>query len=689
MATLLFYIVSFICILLVVAIYWLFIAQKDVPPMEVFKNLLYKLNETPRAFTYKFHSDTNLYENYTLQDATLAQTMDPHPVNYDGTPYLQSNKHGIIIEKDDRFTITNVDIDFTCPTGWYYSDKKCQVRNVCQTGDIDVYRGINYYYFKEKILQTQFDIQSMAYHPRLYFYCNRSEQKLHACPDNELFIGQSSLPANQNPCRPYDLCADRLEMTRHRFQIDDHILADNEYYVCNNGVSVLKYCPVNTSLSTLTNTCVQVNRCFDKTGTLPLDNNRFIFCQNNTEIIVDCPSGIFNIGNQLECKNPQCNQTQIQNTTLPNLRFPSGIWECKNNMGDPTNSLILRNCSDEFSFVAGPDNQNTNIPYTKVKPLAPPIQMPVLYLNENQQCAPFVMRPEYQINPIVMGSLNDGLPQVQVNIFENVIQFNMAGTKFYRNKDKIFKMLSVGDNEFEHEPVDGVTAIDYANFTIVDDFSIFKYKRDVVTPIYGDQDFVTFAIEYDMSVEIPYRVPTDLQSYKDSDGAIISVAPNYWNAYLNTTSSFENAHATEIDQLPFDNSFIYQYKILNVLNEKSAQMLTWTKFGLVKLAIEIDPTTCYFDENNLISHKTLPETKYLVQHNGTTFYGRLTNIKDKEFLLKHIPLCLQFVVNFSVLAPTLAKDTPALFDVIHENYYVQRPMTDLEYENLYTKIKSQ
>jgi len=678
-----------ICGVLVLLVYYYSVYQVPDSPEKVFRKLIINLKESPIAFTYKYHKNEQKFENYRFEDLNLVKSLDDYPVNYDGTPYLfndNDKERGIIKYVENGFRIPSIDIYFDCPPGWHFSkvSKRCVVNEVCKEDDANVYRGINQYQFQQTILpfteDEKKDTVGENFHSRLYYFCNKNENEIRECGEIELYMGGEVWPTSKGyPCEKYDVCKDRMELTRHRFQINDETLADNEYYMCNNGVSVLTKCPTGTAFDTNINNCIAISRCLNVQGTIKLDDNSYISCVSGREFVIQCQNGLFlrPDDNQWECLNPLCaTEPSLQYKRITNFSFASGVWGCRKADGTMTNVPFLRECPLELEVYKFPENDNTNIRYQRTRSLAPPLQYPKYSMDSDFVCGPFDMGDDTQWRQrVVNGTFNDDLPNYNVDAFEGTLHYESIFDSYYKDGPDMMNVIrDKNTNVVITVKLDGVLSTSYANFTNVFEITFWEYKENVYR-VHGDIDYIIFLICYDMNNEVvPSRSDESLHEFIDSNSDVVNIFPDWYNAYNNTrVADRADAHA-DITKLPFENSFIFQYTIVEKGSESKAFMLTWTRYGLVKLSIEIDPEVSYFDEDNLISGKNMPLSIDILNEltknvEYSAFFGCLTNIQYKSYVYLHVPWCLQWVKSYKVIEPPAATEQEDLFVVQHTNYY--------------------
>jgi len=424
-----------------VFLYYILINKTPETPTQVYGRISKKQKSLVTGFTYAKRGD--LYENYKVPiDATnfeLIKTLDKQPMNFDGSFYtLDSYKHGIITENNNGFKITGINADFNCPPNWNFKDGKCQLEDVCKNDDVNVYRGVDYYFFQENILDNtvpinaQYAENSNLYHPRLYMHCKQgnTDPVLKSCPPNELFRRESKIDGNlKSACIPYDICQDKITNVKHNYPITENepALNSNEYYLCENRRSVKETCPANNYFNTTLRACTSIISCgVGDFFTLKIDDNSYIKCNNRVNEIITCDNRVFmdDDGN-FECLDRNCNPNKhTLFKPLPNIRYPFGYYFCSKN------STISFFCPEELRLMVGNLITNANLPYLVNKYFIDnPVQLPVYMYDETNITQPCIVSNDtniipYITNNIVNASYNAGLPSIPYNIITKSIDFS-------------------------------------------------------------------------------------------------------------------------------------------------------------------------------------------------------------------------------------------------------------------------
>jgi hypothetical protein len=653
--------------------------QQPETPIDVYRRLLLVLSETPVAFTYRKVNDK--YENYIVAGiGELEKSLDDFPINYDGTFYNPNRQvHGIISETENGFNITGIEMQFNCPTGWFYDSGYCKVRPVCSPDDINLYRGINFYNFTEELFPISPFTEGFAFHPRVYNYCNLNTSELRNCSENELYTGGESISASLGiPCEPYDICVDRLDRTIHTFPIDNNnrILNDNEFFVCQNGESTLQQCDPGDIFSTIASGCVTLNRCANAQGTLPVDDTSYILCIGGRENLIRCQAGIFidQKTNVISCRNTACDDPPRINfiTLLPFFRYPNGFFKCNTN----ENELSLNACDNEIGTIVSQLNIQPNLLYQIPNNLFDDFNYPKYILNvADLTCELFNYdkHRQYIINPIISTRINNGLPLVQYNVFTARLDYADYNTSVYykdgnliRNQDGRIIATNAAKN--------------YVNFTTTDYLPSVALNPITVTQrIMGELDSCLYLLLCTPSRDaVMNRSSVGLDSAY-INGGLVQQEGYYFNAYTQQfTTSFAEAHTESvIGNLPsFQESYIHQYYVFDIeFGTSFAKMVTWTRYGAVLMSIEIVDEAKF--EYNLISHKTLPSTSNILSQLKVADIDPLdvavTSLEHQNYTSIHKAFCLQWVKSYEILEPAAATLIDDIFDIDQSMVYEVKP----------------
>lgn len=296
-------------------------------------------NTSILAFTRDYNKVTKLYENYYINDdGELELLYETRPVDKTGELIKSSdnNGHGIVTSINNGFRISGINMDFTCPDNWLWSEdaQMCEVKPICDENDTNgTIKGITMNY------NVNTKENKPYYHPKRYAICNGPEMNIGTCKENSVYNQMSTNPPNVNPCEKYDVCENKPNGFTHRFIIDDHILGINEYYMCLDKKSKLVECQNDTMYSTVYQTCVEIGRCVGKPNgyTFYIDDTSYAVCNNDTEQIVNCQMQVFyeddrNIScSSAECFNLGAGFRLIETMTLDHFSYFVTKQICKQN----------------------------------------------------------------------------------------------------------------------------------------------------------------------------------------------------------------------------------------------------------------------------------------------------------------------------------------------------------------------
>lgn len=733
--------ISFLCILILCVLYVLIIKKEPDTPEGVYAKLSRKSKKIILGFTYAKRGE--LYENYRIPISNtnfeLVKSLDEYPINSDGTFYMSNrNTHGELTENEHGFSISGVGIEFNCPSQWDYKNGKCQLTSLCQDDDNNIYRGIDYYYFTENVLQNyaasgnKFTIQP-RFHERLYMHCKQGTEntELKVCASNELFRQEIKIDGNTtNACTPYDICNDKIDNVKHQFQIyeGEDPLSLTQYYICRNGKSYLETCPTNTFFNNNQSACTTKFECgSNEFTTMKINDNSYMICKNNVSRIINCNNTtvFFNeTSNFFECLDRSCNPNKtIIFKNLPHIRYPIGYDYCINN------TKTTGRCIDTMGQITGDLIQQRLSYRTDKYFINIPVDIPLYIYDENVEfdnCVKTVSdNGDYSIlmpyftNYIVKASFNAGLPSIPYNIktkeidysnyseFENLplldegtFVYGNAGTlinkysfDFVNNKIKYSADYSIGYAPFI-SAISSIRQLMYIDEVI---------QRSMLYNLVGDVDGVPYKIIY-INDDIFENNAVRNNLYQGFIGNTVEENVQPWNTYTQQFTSIDRAHADFLlDELPFDESYIFQYKIVEIeidgVSHKPSDNYTtplnielnnnvklfmgvWTMYGLIQIQ-------CYANDNVFIlwtdqniynkpqfilTHKTLPNIDTIDNKFPTLsprYYSVVTPLVNGLFHYRHAPICLQNVNNIKITHPSDAVTFPleTIFQVQHNKYY--------------------
>lgn len=725
--------VSIICIVIIIFLYNIIIYQKPETPEDVYARLVNVNLPSITSFTYAKRGD--LYENYTIpvfedNKFKLIKSLDKYPVKFDGTNYIiDEYTHGNMTVNDNGFKISGLNFTFECPPQYSYLNGKCVIDDLCQDGDNNIYRGINYYYFNERILNNSVKLRTFEeisnenknlYHQRLYMHCKngKKDTELKVCASNELFRQKSEINGNfEKACQLYDVCEDKMELVKHQNPIDNRgPLNVDEYFICRGGVSHLGKCPVGTIFNNEVNACTSEFICEDNdVFSVQLNAGNILRCRNGIKSIQTCLSGKSfknTNNNHFECLDVSCSEEkQINYVELPHARFPYGYSFCRNN------EMFNTTCFDTVLTRTLPNiiYQQVNIPYRQTKPFFNnDIELPLLIYNiEIDDCKPANdenLKP-YLNNIIIKVSYNLGLPDLPYNFATKTFDYSTydefvflnqlpVGTKAIGNAGNELLEYTFVNDEFNINKI--INNGKFAPFITTVDLNMWLYNEDVTVrnnkyKFVGDLDGVTYQVVYlnPNKIKRNNSVPYNLTAYFNTEGNIIQIGTEnmiqgYWNAYTQTISDIKSAHADHLfNVLPFYLSYVFQYKIVayeinNVRYEPQNNytepqeipietttklfMGIWTEYGLIE--IECNPLENVFINWN---NKNVNDTPQFI----------LTHKTLPDFNNEQHQIDIERPRNFTIVTPLRNKlfhyrHIPLCFQFV-QNWKIISPPDAIDY----------
>jgi hypothetical protein len=648
-------IIALVCVIVVAIIYFVFVYFPKEDIQTIYRRLLINNNDRAIiAFTHERLS-TGEYKNYYLNFETfsLDERIESYPVSHDGLPANIPEYHGRKYDVNGGFAISGIDFPFRCPLPFEYDGAgKCILKPVCGENEANLFRGINYYQFTEKILRD------FRVHERLYYDCAEPGE-LKNCSVNELFVGGELLEKPAEPCEPYDICSDRMSRTVHRYPITrDDVLGDDEFYVCVNGVSERRRCSDNQQFSSVVMNCVDRNRCANEPNgrTFGLDAERFFVCRGGQEVMVNCGGPVIrsDTTNEYECRNPRCdNQFPITLTLNQYFRIPVAQYYCT-----PNNNTLLRFECDP-SPITKVDNplalQNTNYILPTLTPRFDEFEIPTKIL-ENLTCVEFnfTEHARYITTSVNYGAHNASLPLLPYNVFTGSLLY--GPNVYYRDR---LSIIDPNGNRYADSSY-------YANFDeTVNPSALLLNGNDVLQ---GDVDGVLYA------VMIRYQTLNDRSSVSlrsgYSFGVEITDPSLYFNAYTGTFTAFEDAHALttldvyggSLDDSVYATTSLFSFIVHETRLDGTIDVIIWSRYGAVLVHAELQEYV--INTNNVLSHINLPNN--LLPTLYSPFVGLMHNIspEDREYVYHHTPLFTRYFKILEILEPSAATSGDfELFDV--------------------------
>lgn len=336
-----FLITAIMLVLIIFVVYILNTVKKTSDLDALFLRIL-KFKPDTVSFCLGKNKSNGKYNNVVLDNngkAVLRE--DSYPVGLDGA-FIIVKDHGEVteLESGDGFKINGIDlVEFKCPNG--FEGINCKLTPLCGPDDSGSLKPITYTQFNELGLYTNAFVSNSIInyfariieptHPRIRLLCldDLGNFELQTCPNNTLLDQDLK-------CQPYDICSDRINGYRHNYKISDTSveLEKNQYYICNNNVSVLTTCSDGTLFSMANSGCISESICFNRaTDTIPVDANSYIQCANDQGTRVTCDLGIDDTNGILSCIVNTCTpQTFSFNDGL--LNFTYGNTICNDRIAD-------------------------------------------------------------------------------------------------------------------------------------------------------------------------------------------------------------------------------------------------------------------------------------------------------------------------------------------------------------------
>lgn len=293
------------------------------------------------AFSLGYDRERGKYKNATItNEGGVKIRYDANPIAHDGS-FIILKEHGVVQpdkQTKNGYRISGMDlVHIKCPDG--YEGFECKLKPLCSGADVGKYKPLTYTQFnglglysntfRAKAISTRRKRRdaSEQTHPRIRVHClNDGKYELQTCPDNELLN-------HDLKCVPYDICTDRIDGFKHNYKISANQadLSDDQYYVCDGNVSVLRRCPESSVFSASNKICVSRSACFGKgDATIKIDANNYIQCNNDLGTKVHCEHGVTeNANGHLQCLYLTCKPSVFEKETT-DLYYASGGVVCVN-----------------------------------------------------------------------------------------------------------------------------------------------------------------------------------------------------------------------------------------------------------------------------------------------------------------------------------------------------------------------
>lgn len=297
------------------------------------------------AFSLGYNKNLKKFQNVARNQTTnsLEIKLDDNPVGLDGS-YIIQRAVGDVKENVESYGVDGYTIEgfptkkFTCPEG--YHGLNCRLNDICSgPSDVGKYKPLSFDQFNDlavyemkntnfkPIGEPKWKKANDAFHPRIRIYCvSDREYELEVCPENKL-LDMATLN-----CKLYDVCHDRINGSKHVYQIDNLVtLKPNQYYLCDNNTSVLTQCPIDMTFSVENSTCLVESICSGKGRvTLPVDDNNYILCDRDFGTNIHCVNGVIlsTVVEELMCKTSEECVPQLYEYDDGELKFNYGRVKC-------------------------------------------------------------------------------------------------------------------------------------------------------------------------------------------------------------------------------------------------------------------------------------------------------------------------------------------------------------------------
>jgi hypothetical protein len=258
-------------------------------------------------------------------------------------------------------------------------------------------------------------------------------------------------------------------------------------------------------------------------------------------------------------------------------------------------------------------------------------------------CVPF----EFDTNFIEMGTHNNILPSVPINL--KTLEITYAGDDefYYKNYNKIMQhpentIIIPGTKK-------------YANFTTMSDLAPIEYAEEVKVAT-GGSDGVNYLISGPMNAGL-----LSVESIFRNPGGELGQNELAWNAYTGTFTDADDAHSPIARMYLGTNfsptSYTFKYRITNISGV--LQLHTLTPYGMCTFAIELLEGVTLV--GTLLNVKEFPSyTALEATLAGPNNTMVVTDIYNKQYNPNHRPYFLDYIKIVSIVSPSSAKNTPIL-----------------------------
>lgn len=282
--------------------------------VQLFNALPNKSGEDVSAFTAGRASAEGSFIVYRRNNESGAyeKAIETSPVYLDGTEY-SAGDHGIFeSENEQGFRLRGVEPSILCPDQWRWNTQtqRCEVVGLCEGKASGTIAGLNRYNFDQIFNRSTV---TSKFHPRVYAICdgNGGISKLDYCTGYSIFDESKDgtlYSRGQNPCLVYDRCEDLVAGSTFQEGAQN----SNQYYQCEDGVSVAKTCPDGLVFDTSVGGCLTVDPCLGLAdGTqISYDSTSFVTCNGGRSVRTSCVNGTtVGTSGTVECVTSACVDT--------------------------------------------------------------------------------------------------------------------------------------------------------------------------------------------------------------------------------------------------------------------------------------------------------------------------------------------------------------------------------------------
>lgn len=396
-------ILGVIYIILLILSYYILIYKKTKTTDDVISDYLFA-GELISSATLAPINDQFINVKYDDESEKMIEVIEDAPLNLDGTTY-SPQEYGKITYTNNGFSISGIMGEFTCPETFIWNSelKICQLPNLCENENSEIYKGISYNQSKLIYNYRSARAEQIQYHKKLYVKCPGDE--LLICPDGYVYKNKERISITENPCTRYDICEQNLNGFRHIMPIDDETtLDDNQFYICENGESVLITCSDDLLYDQHSKSCQQ-SICEENDLQPNLDsNNSYFICKNGVYVEAFCDYGLAE--NKISCAEEFC-KGYPKYTVANDLLIP---------YTEPLYSSI-ETCNEETKTI------NRRTPTSKTATFGDDIEYNLIYFIKNGDTFSEIDLTDFYNNNVVYKN-DDTIYKLDGSIFQSVPLLN-------------------------------------------------------------------------------------------------------------------------------------------------------------------------------------------------------------------------------------------------------------------------